>query len=277
LIHFFYRPNQAYLKKFPVSIFQESFLRYEDDVCFKELDVKLMGDIGPRDSVYFYNLRYAGLPEMCSIIESEGAKIINKPKLNGKLEMAEAFIAQGLPVPRHVVVKAGPLRSHELRSLRFPIIVKPISGSSGGKGIYFCEKESDLPKKVATDMIIQEYITSARDSIIRINTVYDQPVISVKVFAENGSPIINASANGRPEAYTPTQEEVALALAGAKVVGLDISGADMAQTDNGPMIIEINTVPGFTSGQMLGIKFEDYVVDLIVKRAREHKSLTLPL
>jgi glutathione synthase/RimK-type ligase-like ATP-grasp enzyme len=276
VIHFFYKPSQAYLKKFPVSIFEESFCRYDDEVVFKILDRDLMRDIGPRDSVFFYNLRYTSLPDMCGMIESAGAKIINKPLLDGKLEMAEAFLREGLAVPRHVTIKAGLVGKSALLELKFPIIIKPIKGSSGGKGIYFCEKESDLPKRVSTDMIAQEYIIEARDHIVRLNIVDEEPVLCVKVFAENDNPIINASSSGRPEGYTPTQEEVDLAVAGSKVAGLDISGVDMAQTTSGPMIIEVNAVPGFTSGEKLGIRFHDFMVDLIVRRSREHKSLTLP-
>jgi glutathione synthase/RimK-type ligase-like ATP-grasp enzyme len=276
LIHFFYKPSQAYLKKFPVSIFEESFLRYDDEVVFRVFDERLMSGIGPRDSVFFYNMRYTAVPHICSMIETAGAKIINKPLLDGKLEMAEAFVRAGLPVPKHVTIKAGPVRRSALSQLNFPIIIKPIKGSSGGKGIYFCEKESELPKKVSTDMIVQEYIVEARDHIVRLNIVDDEPALCVKVFAENENPIINASSSGQPEGYTPTQEEVALAVAGSKVAGLDISGVDMAQTKGGPMIIEVNAVPGFTSGEKLGIRFHDFMVDLIIKRSREHKSLTLP-
>lgn len=271
MIHFFYRPRQSYLKKFPVSIFEESFARYDDEVAFKVLDVKLMGDIGPRDSVFFYN---SGLPKISGLIESTGAKIVNKPRLKGKLEMAEALCSEGLSVPRHVALNSGPLDKRDLRHLRFPIIIKPIRGSSGGKGIYFCEIESQIPNEVSCDMIVQEYIVEARNHIVRINVVDDIPALCVKVRAENNNPIINSSADGKSEGYTPSGDEVDLARAGTRVAGLDISGVDMAQTDRGPMIIEVNSVPGFASGKPLGIKFEDFMVDLIVKRAREHKSLT---
>jgi len=274
VIHFFYKPQQAYLKKFPVSIFQESFRRYDDKVVFRELDKKFVKFIGSCDSVFFYNLRYTSQPEMCGLIDARGAKIINRPLLDGKIEMAQAFEKAGLPAPRYRLLKPGAVSKKDWEDFAFPIIIKPVKGSAGGKGIFFCESPSDIPSKLDKDMILQEYIVGARNHIIRLNTVGDKAMLSVKVITETGSPIINAASNGITELYEPTEEECELALAGARVVGLDISGIDMAQTDSGPMIIEVNAVPGFTSGVKFGIPFHDYMVDLIVKRAREHKSLT---
>jgi len=269
MIHFFYRPSQNYLKKFPVSIFEQSFLRYEDDVKFKVLDEKFMGDISPRDSVFFYNIRYASQPKLCNIIEGRGAYIVNKPKLNGKIDMAKAFDKAGLPSPRSIMVPAGNFNRRRVVGMKFPLIIKPVTGSSGGKGIYFCESPKELPKNVKTEMIVQEYIMGARDHIIRINTIDDSAVMSMKVFSDSGSPIINASADGSVKPYSPTKNEADLAVAGAKIAGLDISGIDMAQTESGPMLIEVNAVPGFASGSKLGVNFPDLMVDLIVKRARE--------
>lgn len=274
MIHFFYNPTQAYLKKFPVSIFQKSFSRYDDDVVFKVLEERFIRFISPGDSVFFYNMRYTSRPKMCSDIEARGGRIINKPKLDGKLEMAKAFAEEGLPSPKYSFAKSGKLEPSSLNSFRFPIIIKPIKGSAGGKGIFFCESLSEAPRALEKDMIIQEYITDARNHIIRLNPVDDKVMLSVKVITETGSPIINAASNGITEIYTPTQEECDLAVAGTRVAGLDISGVDMAQTKSGPVIIEVNAVPGFTSGAKFGIPFHDYIVDLIVKRAREYQVLT---
>lgn len=274
MIHFFYNPKQKYLQKFPASIFEESFLRYDDDVVFKVLDEKFVRFISPGDSVFFYNMRYTSRPKMCSEIEGRGAKIINKPGLDGKLEMADAFAEKGLAAPKYSFARAGRLDLSKIQNFNFPIIIKPIKGSAGGKGIFFCETLSEVPQTVEKDMIIQEYITDARNHIIRLNTVDDKVMLSVKVITESGSPIINAASNGITEMYAPTQEECDLALAGAEVAGLDISGVDMAQTESGPVIIEVNAVPGFTSGAKFGIPFHDYMVDLIVERAREYQVLT---
>ena len=277
MIHFFYVPTQEYLKKFPVTIFEESFSRYDSDVVFKLLHERLMQDINPEDSVFFYNLRYTSRKTMCDFIESRGAQIINKPRLDGKLEIAREMEALGLPAPKFRLVKSSQPAKKNIYGMNFPLIFKPVRGSSGGKGIVFCESLSDVPDSFKVDMILQEYIVEARNHIIRINTIGDEAKLSVKVFTETGSPIINAASNGITELYEPTQQEVDLALAGSGVLGVDISGVDMAQTLQGPMIIEVNAVPGFTSGAKFGIPFHDYMVDFMVKKARDHEMLTAAL
>lgn len=274
MIHFFYRPNQTYLKKFPVSIFQDSFRRYDQEVAFCDLSRGDEEAISPSDSVFFYNLRYSNRKDFVKALAFKGVNLINKPRLNGKLQVANALQKAGVPSPRHSFVPGGLDPRDFIEGMSFPLVLKPAVGTSGGKGIHFCQDIDSLPEKAARGMIIQEYIMGARNHIVRINTVEDQSRLAMKVFTESGGPIINATSNGRVEAYTPTQEEVDVAVAGAKVLGVDIAGVDMAQTDEGPMIIEVNAVPGFGSGPKLGVEFHHFMVDLIVKRAREHEALT---
>ena len=274
MIHFLYRPKQKYLEKFPVSIFEESFRRHDQEVSFYNLSDAVASEISHKDSVFFYNLRYTRRPDILRALEWKGTNIINKPRLWNKIDVANALLLAGVPTPRHSFVPARKAPDQFISGITFPLILKPIDDTSGGKNIIYCESPKDLPKIIDKDMIIQEYIVEARNHILRINTVEDQSRLAMRVFTDTGSPIINAASNGRVEAYEPTQEEVDVAVAGARVLGVDIAGVDMAQTDNGPVIIEVNAVPGFGSGPKLGVQFEHFMVELIVKRAREHEALT---
>jgi len=271
MIYFFYMPGQSFLVKRPVSLFEGSFARYDDEVCFlpyvgaRSAEVLSSGDL-----VVFYNLSFSSRPVFCDEAVRRGALLFNRPLFADKVAKAEVMRDAGVPSPRFVSLPEGRVDRSLFEDFRFPLIIKPASKSSGGKNIIYVPSLDRLPRRVARHMILQEYVPEGRRGIVRINLVGDFPCVSMKVDPVNDSPVVNLSSAGSLVRYVPSADEVDVSVRASRLMGLDLSGVDLVQGADGPVVIEVNAVPGFMGAEELGVPFQDYIVDLIVKRARAH-------
>ncbi len=186
----------------------------------------------------------------------------------------DRMAADGLPVPFGVYVMKGDDLSI---APHMPVVVKPNSQGST-VGLTFVESVEDL--QAAVDKALQY------DSIAIIEERVDGMEISVPVMGDRALPpveIVPASGEYDFEAkYVPgateeicparlseeTLEEVeALALYAHKLMGCSgVTRTDMIVTKTGPVILEINTIPGMTSTSLVptsaeaaGISFDELV------------------
>jgi glutathione synthase/RimK-type ligase-like ATP-grasp enzyme len=271
MIYFFYKPGQSFLVKHPVSLFEDSFARYDDEVCFLPyVGARSAELLSAGDSVFFYNFSYFTQPVFCDEAVSRGALLVNRPGFVGKVAKANVLWDAGVPSPRFVCLPAGVVDRGSFADFRFPLIVKPASGSCGGRNIIYVPSLDKLPRRVAREMILQEYVPEGRNGIVRINVVDGAAALSMKVSPVNNNPVVNLSTTGELSAYSASDDEVAVSVRAAGLIGLDIAGVDLVQGADGPVVIEVNAVPGFASAKMLGVDFPSLLVDLIVKRARAH-------
>jgi ribosomal protein S6--L-glutamate ligase len=56
---------------------------------------------------------------------------------------------------------------------------------------------------------------------------------------------INVSRGARPEPWTAPAGWVDLAVRSARAVGAEIAGVDLLPTADGPIVVEVNAVPGW--------------------------------
>ena len=96
------------------------------------------------------------------------------------------------------------------------------------------EGRSSVPK------IFQEYIECGSQDL-RLQVVGEEVVAAVRRKAVDGDFRANASHGGTMFPYSPTEEEIDIALDSAQALKADFLGVDILQTDNGPIICELNS------------------------------------
>ncbi len=154
-----------------------------------------------------------------------------------------------LPVPETYAVKSLSSLKAVARKLRFPVVVKILSGS-GGKGVMFVENEEQLMsvcgsmEALKQEVIIQEYIKNPGEDI-RLLVLGEDVVAGMKRIACNGEKRANISSGGKGILYEPDDEMRELAIKTAKAVNARILAIDLLVDEKGePFIIEINVNPG---------------------------------
>lgn len=127
--------------------------------------------------------------------------------------------------------------------LGFPFVIKERHGSFGWQ-VYLANTYDEAAALLRTHapapMILQEYIGGHAGEDIRIYVVGGQAIAAIRR-KNPGDFRANVSAGGTAEAYTPSAQEKALALAAARALGLDFGGIDLLVGPAGPLLCEVNS------------------------------------
>lgn len=130
------------------------------------------------------------------------------------------------------------------KRLSYPIIVKKWYGSEG-KQVYLINNRSELDnlieKENGNELLVQHYYEECCGKDIRINIVNGKIVAAMKRMSVNGDFRSNLSNGGTAVTYTPNPEESELAINAAKALKCDFCGVDILNTNNGPVICEVNS------------------------------------
>ena len=208
-----------------------------------------------------------------------------------KIASLGIFELNGLKVPRYSVLEKSSYRPDWKtdNGLGFPLVIKPANhGSSIGLSIIDDSKDLnaavDLALSFDSRAIIQEYIPG-REVTVGILDEKVLPVIEI-VPKKRFFDFEAKYKAGMTDYIVPAElEEVvaekvqAVALSAHKLLGcFACSRVDIILKDNSPFVLEINTIPGFTSTSLLpmaakkiGIEFEELCLKL-VRLAYEKKQ-----
>jgi len=161
---------------------------------------------------------------------------------------------------------------------QFPMIMKLLQGSQG-IGVMLGADRSSVESVMATllefdkDLILQEFVKEASGSDMRILVVGGKVVAAMRRTAKKGEFRANVHRGGYGERVTrlPKRYERA-AIAAAKAVGLDIAGVDVLETARGPVLLEVNSSPGFQElEKATKINVAEKMVQMAIKLAKTKK------
>ncbi len=151
--------------------------------------------------------------------------------------------------------------------LGYPLVIKECCGSFGAQ-VYLAQDLSQareiLKKYGRRPLIAQRFIKEAAGRDLRLNMVGDKCVAAMMRINDNDFRA-NISNGGSGRAYEPTDEEVTLAKRCMEILHLDFAGVDILQSDEGPLLCEVNSNPQFVStyectGVDLGVEIMDHIM-----------------
>ena len=137
-----------------------------------------------------------------------------------------------------------------VEKLGLPLIIKETFGSFG-KQVYLANTLSEAEEIVKSlgykDFLMQQFVSSSVGKDVRVNVVGNKVVSAI--YRENKNDFrSNITNGGTGENYTPTKEQIDLALKACKIIGLDFAGVDILFGENKePVLCEINSNPHFKS------------------------------
>ena len=69
-----------------------------------------------------------------------------------------------------------------------------------------------------------------------------------------------------------TQAEIETALKAVEVLGLDVAGVDMLESDRGPLVLEVNPSPGLEGiSKTTGIDVGDQIIEFVERRVQQKR------
>ncbi len=184
-------------------------------------------------------------------INSAQSLIVSHDKYLTYLKLREA----GVPTPRTFLVFGLEAAKAVAEKLSYPLIVKPTDGS-WGRFVSLVNSPEDLEtiivqrQAMESDLhiyLVQEYIKKpGRD--IRVTVVGDRAVAAIYRISP-GDWRTNTARGGRAEPVKIDPELEEVAVKASKAVGAYYSGVDVAESDRGYVVIEVNGVPEFKNVQ----------------------------
>lgn len=123
-------------------------------------------------------------------------------------------------------------------------------------------------------MLIQEYIKEAKAADIRAFVVGGEVVGAMKRQGAKGEFRSNIHRGGTATPIQLSKEEEATAINSAKVLGLNIAGVDMLQSNRGPLIMEVNSSPGLEGiERATGIDIAGKIIEFIEKNVGNREMI----
>ncbi len=222
--------------------------------------------------------------EVLAHFEWVGTPVINRAKsiaaARHKFHSLRILAQHGLPVPPSLTVGSATFLENTLSEIGdYPFILKPFYGTHG-KGMMLVDTSTSLTSVVDAlcdlhqDYVIQPFIAEANGVDLRVLVVGAEAVAAMKRSAPPGEFRANIHKGASGEAVTLPDEYTRLAIAAASALELEIAGVDLLQTNEGPIVLEVNPSPGFEELESVtGTDIAGAIIEFAVKFAKKLKGV----
>lgn len=198
---------------------------------------------GERGNADFLVPVYQILARSCPVVINDIDAVL---KAIDKFETSYLLQQSGVPTPEVVVVQ-DVMMAREVLSCWGKVVAKPLFGSLG-LGIELLENTTAGRKRLRVlidhygAIYLQAFIqTSGRD--IRAFVVGDRVAAAMYRFAPPGEWRTNVHQGAKTEMCILDETLEHLAVAAARVIGLEYTGVDILEGPAGPVVIEVNGNP----------------------------------
>ncbi len=151
---------------------------------------------------------------------------------------------EGIPVPKTYLAKTKEALRDISRQIKFPAMIKLLSGS-GGRGIIYVEDINALESIMSSfeilgqHIIVQEFVESGGKDL-RVLVAGDTIIGAMKRIAKNGEKRANICVGGTGERYVPGDEIKELSIKTAKALDTRLCAVDIIESSKGPVVLEAN-------------------------------------
>jgi len=212
--------------------------------------------------------------DLLNAMEEYGLKLINSRE---SLEIAsDKFLTSiyldryNIPTPKTIICENSNDALDSFEELGGDIILKPLYGSKGigitrinDRG--FAENVIYSLGQLNDVFYIQEFIQhNNRD--IRVLVLGNKAIAGMYRVSNNWKTNIHSGATMEP--IELTEDITNLALKAAKITKTEIAGVDIVESEKGLLVLEVNSIPGFTALQKVTeINLAEEIVSYFLKNA----------
>ena len=151
-----------------------------------------------------------------------------------------------------------------------PVVIKVTQGTQG-QGVFLRhtvhESRSLIQGLLLTGkaVLVQEYIAESHGKDIRALVVGDRVVAAMRRKARGREFRSNYHLNGTVEKVEISEEFEEQAVRAARVLGLNVAGVDLLESNNGPLVLEVNSSPGLEGIEKeSGVNVAGAIIDYVM-------------
>jgi RimK family alpha-L-glutamate ligase len=208
-------------------------------------------------------------------LERLGFYVVNPPEAIehcvDKYDLLAILEDAGLPVPRTAVTESADEALKAFHELGGDVVVKPIFGSRGigSTRINDPEVAYTIFRAIAFNhgvIYLQEFVPHGC-SDIRAFVIGDRVVAAMRRVANTWK--TNYSQGARPEPLRLSGELEELAVKSAQLIKCKIAGVDILEGPRGPLVVEVNSQPGWRGLQSVTqVNIADAIVDFVLSELK---------
>ena len=161
-----------------------------------------------------------------------------------------------------------------------PCVIKLLEGTQG-MGVILADTYPSAKSIIEAfsaaniNILVQEYIKEAGGSDVRALVVGGEVVAAMKRTGKLGDFRSNLHRGGKAEGIKLSDEEARTAVRSAEILGLNVCGVDMLRARRGPVVIEVNSSPGFEGIEAAtGVDVAGCIITLLERRAAPGNTST---
>jgi ribosomal protein S6--L-glutamate ligase len=210
--------------------------------------------------------------EMQNVFTTSSSIAINRSR--DKLRSMQLLAKAGVGIPKTVFARETADLDGVLEQVGgAPAVIKVASGTHGN-GVVLAETRKAARAVMqafyveGVNFLVQEFIAESAGVDIRAFVVNGKVVASMKRQSLDDDFRSNLHQGGAGTPIKLTDEERKTAQKAAKAMGLQVCGVDMMRSHRGPLVLEVNSSPGFGIEQVTGHNVAEKIVDYIEQNAR---------
>jgi ribosomal protein S6--L-glutamate ligase len=150
-----------------------------------------------------------------------------------------------------------------------PVVVKLLEGTQG-LGVVLAETKKAAEsvigafRQLDANILVQQFIKEAGGADIRAFVVGGKVAAAMRRQGAPGEFRSNLHRGGSAETIKLTPSERSTAVRAAKSMGLNVAGVDLLQSEEGPMVLEVNSSPGLEGIESVsGMDIADLIIEYI--------------
>lgn len=221
-------------------------------------------------SITFYGTAVVRQFEMTRTFSVNASEAISRSR--DKLRSLQLLSREGIGLPRTGYAhKADNIKDLIKNVGGAPVVIKLLEGTQGigvvlGETQKAAESIIEAFMGLDANILVQEFIKEAGGADIRCFVVGGEVVASMKRQGADGEFRSNLHRGGTATLIELSDEERETALAAANIIGLGVCGVDILQSNDGPVVMEVNSSPGLegiekASGVDVAGKIIEYIED----------------
>jgi len=196
-----------------------------------------------------------------------------------KLRALQILSNHQILLPKTAVVRR---RQEILKAIEWiggaPVVIKLIQGTQGvgvvlAEDLVSAQAIMEVLQSANQNILVQRFVKEARGRDIRAFVVGGKVVAAMKRTSSNPFEFrANVHLGATAEAIKLQPEFERIALKAAELVGLNVAGVDLLESNEGPVVLEVNSSPGLEAiEQATGMDIAGEIISFIEKKAAKSK------
>ena len=237
----------------------------------------------------------AVIPRIASSMTRYGTAIVRQFEMQGvytpsssiaitrsrdKLRTLQLLARAGVGIPKTVFTRnVGDFDDLIDEIGEMPVIIKLASGTHGN-GVVMAETKKAAKSVLqafyvmdddGTNILLQEFVKESAGTDIRVFVVGGKVIASMKRQSLDDDFRSNLHQGGEGVPVKLTDAERKTALKAAKAMGLSVCGVDLMPSSRGPLVLEVNSSPGFGIERVTGRNVAGPIIDYVENNAKRSR------